>query len=81
MNPLFVSAHEIQAFFLSQPWRFCFIGGLTVLRWGEVRTTQDVDVSLITEFGQEDSYVSTILQSFQPRFLMRVPLPWKAEPC
>jgi hypothetical protein len=67
MNPIFEAALEIQHFFQKQKWRFCFIGGLTVLRWGEVRTTQDVDVSLLTEFGEEPRYTSSILGHFQAR--------------
>ncbi len=68
MNPLFRAALEIQGFFHAHKWRFCFIGGLTVLRWGEVRTTQDVDVSLMTSFGEEVRYIETILAGFEPRF-------------
>ena len=34
------AAGEIQSFCLQQCWRFCFIGGVAVQRWGEPRFTQ-----------------------------------------
>lgn len=43
MNPLFAAALELQRFFAARQWRFCFIGGLAVQRWGEPRLTLDVD--------------------------------------
>jgi hypothetical protein len=39
VNPLFAAALEIQQFFNAHGWRFCFIGGLAVQRWGEPRLT------------------------------------------
>ncbi len=33
------AAGEIQAFCQKQGWRFCFIGGVAVQRWGEPRLT------------------------------------------
>ncbi len=47
--------------------RFCFIGGLAVLRWGEPRETVDVDLTLITGFGHESEFVSVLTAAFQPR--------------
>ena len=51
MIDLFQVALELQAFLLSRTWRFCFIGGLALQRWGEPRVTQDVDCTLLTGFG------------------------------
>lgn len=48
-------------------WRFCFIGGLAVLRWGEPRETIDVDLTLITGFGHEREFISVLTQTFRPR--------------
>jgi len=45
-NLLFTAAKEIQEYIHAQEWDFCFIGGLAVLRWGEMRMTQDVDLRL-----------------------------------
>jgi hypothetical protein len=43
---ILAAAGEIQAFCQKQGWRFCFIGGVAVQRWGEPRLTQDVDLTL-----------------------------------
>jgi hypothetical protein len=53
VNPIFAAALEIQTFFRARSWRFCFIGGLTVQRWGEPRLTQHVDLTLLTGVGLE----------------------------
>ena len=45
MNPIFAAALEVQTFCRARIWRFCFIDGLTVQRWGEPRLTQDVDLT------------------------------------
>jgi hypothetical protein len=45
---LIQAAEQFQEFCASQHWRFCFIGGLAVQRWGEPRFTADVDLSLLT---------------------------------
>ena len=42
-------------------------GGYTVQRWGEPRLTQDVDITLLTGFGGEESYVDALLASLAPR--------------
>jgi len=60
MNPLFAAAQEVQDFMQKRGWRFCFIGGLALLRWGAPRTTQDVDVSVFTGFGGEESCVRPV---------------------
>lgn len=67
MNELFDAAREIQEFLAGRHWRFCIIGGLAAIRWGEPQATQDVDVSLLTGFGNEREYVEEILRSFHGR--------------
>lgn len=67
MNDLFDAALEIQQFLLRRDWRFCVIGGLAAIRWGEPRATQGVDISLLTGFGDEESYVRQILSDFDGR--------------
>ena len=42
MNPIFTAALEIQEFCRARGFRFCFIDGLALQRWGEARLTQDV---------------------------------------
>ena len=43
------------------------MGGLAVLRWGEPRLTQDVDVTLLTGFGDEERYIDVLLAHYQGR--------------
>jgi hypothetical protein len=63
MSPLFEAALAIQQFFLDRHWRFCIIGGIALLRWGQPRFTRDVDLTLLTGFGEEDAYIEPILAS------------------
>jgi hypothetical protein len=58
---------EVQAFCESQGWRFCFIGGVAVQRWGNPRVTQDVDLTLLTGFGNEEAFLQPLLRRFAPR--------------
>jgi hypothetical protein len=67
VNPLFAAASDLQQFFEERGWRFCFIGGLAVQRWGEPRLTLDVDCTLLTGFGGEARYVDELLASFSGR--------------
>jgi hypothetical protein len=48
-------------------WRFCVIGGLAVIRWGEPRLTMDVDLMLLTGFGNEMRYAGPLLEKFEAR--------------
>jgi len=61
------AAVEVQHFCQRQHWRFCFIGGVAVQRWGEPRLTQDVDLTLLTGFGSEEKFVDPLLNEFLPR--------------
>ena len=61
------AASELQQFCAHQEWRFCFIGGLALQRWGEPRETVDVDMTLLTGFGGEENYAGVLLQHFEPR--------------
>lgn len=67
MNPIFAAAVEIQDFCGAREWRFCFIGGLAVQRWGEPRLTLDADLTLVTGFGGEDRFVDELLGAFVGR--------------
>jgi len=67
MNPLYEAALEIQGFMAQQGWRSCIIGGLAIERWGEPRVTVDVDLTLLTGFGSEETYVEALLAHFAPR--------------
>lgn len=67
MNPIHAAALEVQAFCVSRGWRFCFIGALAVQRWGEPRLTADVDLTLLTGFGNEEPFVDALLAAFEGR--------------
>lgn len=67
MNGLFHAALDVEQFMRQQKWRFCLIGGLAVVRWGQPRATQDVDFSLLTGFGGEQEYVDRLLARFPGR--------------
>jgi hypothetical protein len=67
MNALIRAAADLQAVCESHGWKFCFIGGLAVQRWGEPRETVDVDLTLLTGFDNEASFVAALLAAFEPR--------------
>ncbi len=67
MNPLFVAAVRVQEFCTKRNWRTCYIGGVTVQRWGEQRQTKDGDLTLLTRFQNEEHYVDEILSGFRSR--------------
>ncbi|MGH7936667.1 MAG: nucleotidyl transferase AbiEii/AbiGii toxin family protein [Chthoniobacterales bacterium] len=57
----------MQLFCESQGYRFCFIGGLAVQRWGEPRVTNDADLTLITGWGTEEKFIEALLRKFRAR--------------
>jgi len=67
VNALFAAAAEIASFCDSRGWRSTIIGGLAVQRWGEPRQTRDVDLTLLTGLGGEESFVDPLLSAFRPR--------------
>lgn len=67
MNDLLDVARQLQEFCDRQNWDSCVIGGIAVLRWGEPRVTRDVDLTLLTGFGAEESFVSVLLNQYPAR--------------
>jgi len=61
------AAAELQFFCESRDWRFCFIGGLALQRWGEPRETVDIDLTLLTGFGGEEPFVEALLDRYKAR--------------
>ena len=61
------AAAALQAFCESRQWRFCFIGGLALLRWGEPRETIDADLTLLTGFGGEEHFIRPLLEEYPAR--------------
>ena len=67
MRDLFHLADEIQSLCRERGWEFCFIGGLALQRWGEPRLTGDVDLTILTGFGQETAYVEQLCRAYPGR--------------
>jgi hypothetical protein len=61
------AASDLQALCEAEGWRFCFIGGLAVQRWGEPRETVDVDLTLMTGFGGEEPFIQRLLRQYAGR--------------
>jgi predicted nucleotidyltransferase len=67
MKTLFRAAAELERFLSEQGWRYCFIGGIALQRWGQPRLTNDVDLTLLTGFGNETAYVDELLRRYKTR--------------
>ncbi len=67
MIDVFRSAAELQSVCEHHDWRFCFIGGVALQRWGEPRFTRDADITLITGIGGEEPFVDALLARFEGR--------------
>jgi hypothetical protein len=67
INRVFQAALELQVVCLAQKYRFCFIGGIAVQRWGEPRLTVDADLTLVTGFGNEKNFIQTLAAKFRTR--------------
>lgn len=63
MTPVLDAARDLQAFLAARQWKFCIIGGIALLLWGEPRVTRDVDVTLRNGFGREDEFIAPMLES------------------
>lgn len=66
---LWDSAVELQGFLESCQFAFCFIGGIAIQRWGEPRVTDDMDVTVITGFGNETPVIQAVLKRYQARIM------------
>ena len=64
MKSLFRAAAELEAFLLEHGWRYCFIGGIALQRWGQPRLTNDIDLTILTGFGNEMVYVDALLKRY-----------------
>ena len=65
--PLIEAARELLDYLdvLHRPG--CLIGGMVVARWGEPRATQDVDATVLVDFGQEADVLTALLRHFRSR--------------
>lgn len=67
MNGIGEAALEVQNILEQLGYDFCIIGGLAVTYWGNPRSTQDVDVSLLVPLGQERLTASALLRHLEGR--------------
>jgi Nucleotidyl transferase AbiEii toxin, Type IV TA system len=67
MRNIFEEAFLLQQFLLKNNFLFCFIGGLALQRWGDLRTTNDIDLTLLTGFEGEDRFIDKLLESYEAR--------------
>jgi hypothetical protein len=63
MTPILEAARDLHAFLTERQWRFCIIGGIALLRWGEPRFTRDVDATLLSGFGREGEFIAPLLEA------------------
>jgi hypothetical protein len=64
---LYRTAADVQSVCRENGWQFCFIGGVALQRWGKTRVTEDVDLTVLTGFQQEEHYLRTLLARFPGR--------------
>ncbi len=67
LTPLVEAASDLLRFFDALGRPACLIGGMVVARWGEPRVTQDVDVTVLAEFGEEAALVDALLSKYKSR--------------
>lgn len=67
MKNIFEEAFELQEFLIAQNFQFCFIGGIAVQRWGDLRTTNDIDLTLLTGFSGEEIFIDLLLGKYAAR--------------
>lgn len=67
MRDLMRAAAGVQTILDKERWRYCFIGGVAVQKWGQARVTQDIDLTIFTGIGDELSVIDRLLQTFVPR--------------
>ena len=67
MKSLFQAAADLEAFLVERGWRYCFIGGIALQRWGQPRLTNDIDLTILTGFGGEGAYVDALLARYDAR--------------
>src|SRR5260370_35106783 len=67
LEDLLLAAAGLEAALKRNGWRFCFIGGVAVQRGGNPRFTEDIDLTLLTGFGDEENFVDALLNELNPR--------------
>ena len=66
-NNVLMTAVNVGEYLKTLEVPYCFIGGVSYLRWGEPRQTVDVDGVLFTDFGREKFFAETLTTEYQSR--------------
>ena len=66
LSPLHAAAVDLQSLCRARGWIFCFIGGIAVQRWGLERFTKDADITLMTDFVNDEAFARVLLERFEP---------------
>jgi hypothetical protein len=64
---LFQAALNLQRALWAEGLEFCFIGGIALQRWGEVRQTDDIDLTLWCPLGEEERVVESLGKTITSR--------------
>lgn len=67
MKSLFHVAAQLDEALATRGWRYSFIGGIALQRWGQPRLTIDIDVTVLTGIGTESHYVDELLTLYSGR--------------
>jgi len=67
MKSLFWVAAELDDLLAGRGWRYCFIGGIALQRWGQPRLTNNIDLTILTGFDQEAGYIDELLRLYNGR--------------
>jgi hypothetical protein len=67
LHRVFAAALELQEFLQEIGRPYCFIGGMALQRWGEVRYTEDADATVLTGFEFDEQVINLLLSRFKSR--------------
>jgi len=67
MKSLFHVAAELDEVLTARGWRYCFIGGIALQRWGQPRLTNVIDVTILANAGQEMHFIDELLKLYRGR--------------
>src|SRR5260370_10650184 len=67
LEDLLLAAAGLEAALKRNGWRFCFVGGVAVQRWGNPRFTEDIDLTMLGGFGDEENVVDALLNELKLR--------------
>ncbi|UCC97079.1 MAG: hypothetical protein JSW66_14680 [Phycisphaerales bacterium] len=67
MKALLEVAAGLDKALTTRGWRYCFIGGIALQRWGQPRLTNDIDATILTAAGEETRCIDELLTLYAAR--------------